>query len=146
MPVRIMPLLAHRDFGGAGRPPLIVLHGLLGAARNWQSAGRDLAADFHVCALDLRNHGESFHARESGYGDMAADVLAWLDAHGRERVHLLGHSMGGKIAMRLACRHPKRVQRGVRRPACEPAKARAARRFPQPVAARFPPQFARWRR
>jgi len=106
-----MPLLTHRDFGGGGKPPLVVLHGLLGSARNWQSAGRDLAADFHVCALDLRNHGESFHAREVSYAIMADDVVAWLEARGLERVHLLGHSMGGKVAMVLACRHPDRVAR-----------------------------------
>ena len=54
--------LFHRDLGGAGKPPLVVLHGLLGSSRNWQTAGRDLAARFHVLALDLRNHGSSPHA------------------------------------------------------------------------------------
>lgn len=106
---KTMPLLAHRDFGGEGRPPLVILHGFLGSSRNWQSAGRDLAAHFHVTALDLRNHGESFHAREMDYAVMVDDVRAWLDAHDLARAHLLGHSMGGKVAMRLACRHPQRV-------------------------------------
>jgi esterase len=108
---KTMPLLAHRDFGGEGLPPLVVLHGLLGSSRNWQTAGRDLSERFHVCALDLRNHGESFHAREMDYATMAADVVAWLDATGIERAHLLGHSMGGKVAMRLACSRPDRVGR-----------------------------------
>lgn len=108
---KTMPVLAHRDFGGEGRPPLIILHGLLGSSRNWQTAGRDLAAHFHVCALDLRNHGESFHAREMSYAIMAADVIAWMDTQGIARAHLLGHSMGGKIAMRLACEHPGRVEK-----------------------------------
>jgi pimeloyl-ACP methyl ester carboxylesterase len=106
-----MPLLAHRDLGGAGKPPLVILHGLLGSSRNWQTAGRDLSADFRVCALDLRNHGDSFHAHEISYEIMAADVLAWLDAHGIGRAHLLGHSMGGKVAMLLACRHPERLEK-----------------------------------
>jgi len=106
---KAMPILAHRDFGGEGLPPLVILHGMLGSSRNWQSAGRDLAARFHVHALDLRNHGDSFHAREMSYPVMAADVLAWMDAHGLERAHLLGHSMGGKTAMRLAVDHPLRV-------------------------------------
>jgi esterase len=108
---KTMPLLAHRDFGGEGRRPLVILHGLLGSSRNWQTAGRDLSERFHVCALDLRNHGESFHAREMDFPAMAADVVAWLDAHGIERAHLLGHSMGGKVAMRLACSQPERVGR-----------------------------------
>jgi pimeloyl-ACP methyl ester carboxylesterase len=108
---KAMPVLAHRDLGGEGKPPLVILHGLLGSSRNWQTAGRDLAAQFHVSALDLRNHGESFHAREMDYATMAADVIAWLDAQSLARVRLLGHSMGGKIAMLLACRHPKRVEK-----------------------------------
>jgi esterase len=104
-------ILFHRDLGGAGHPPLVVLHGLLGASRNWLTAGRDLAAKFHVFALDLRNHGMSPHSDEMNYRAMMADVLAWLDAHGLSRVTLMGHSMGGKVAMLLACRHPERVQR-----------------------------------
>jgi pimeloyl-ACP methyl ester carboxylesterase len=110
---KTMPILAHRDFGGEGKPPLLVLHGLLGSSRNWQSAGRDLAAHFHVCALDLRNHGDSFHAREMDYPTMASDVVAWMDAHGIERAHLVGHSMGGKVGMVLACRHAARLERFV---------------------------------
>lgn len=103
--------LSHRDLGGAGLPPLVVLHGMLGSSRNWQTAGRDLAARFHVFALDLRNHGSSPHAETMGYEEMMADVLAWMDARQLTRVTLLGHSMGGKVAMLLACRHPERVER-----------------------------------
>ncbi len=103
--------LFHRDLGGAGNPPLIVLHGLLGSSRNWQSTGGDLAARFHVHALDLRNHGRSPHDSAMSYEAMVNDVLGWLDAHGLPRVTLMGHSMGGKVAMRMACRHPERVER-----------------------------------
>jgi esterase len=101
--------LFHRDLGGAGRPPLVVLHGMLGSSRNWQTAGRDLAAHYHVLAPDLRNHGESAHAATMSYPEMTDDVLAWLDRQKLERVTLLGHSMGGKVAMLLACRHAARV-------------------------------------
>jgi pimeloyl-ACP methyl ester carboxylesterase len=104
-------LLFHRDLGGAGRPPLVILHGMLGSSRNWQTTGRDLAAWYHVSALDLRNHGESPHAGEMSYAAMVDDVIAWLDAQGLGRVTLLGHSMGGKVAMLLACRHPERIAR-----------------------------------
>jgi esterase len=103
--------LFHRDLGGAGNPPLVILHGMLGSSRNWQTAGRDLAAKFHVLALDLRNHGGSPHAEDMDYFTMTADVLAWLDGQKLSRVSLLGHSMGGKIAMLLACRRPERVER-----------------------------------
>jgi pimeloyl-ACP methyl ester carboxylesterase len=104
-------LLFHRDLGGAGRPPLVLVHGFLGSSRNWQTAGAGLADRFHVLALDLRNHGRSPHAPEMTYAAMLADVLAWMDAQGLTRAALLGHSMGGKLAMRLACRHPERVDR-----------------------------------
>jgi pimeloyl-ACP methyl ester carboxylesterase len=52
--------LFHREFGGAGLPPLVLLHGLLGSSRNWQTTGADLAQRYHVFALDLRNHGRSW--------------------------------------------------------------------------------------
>lgn len=103
--------LFHRDLGGAGKPPLVILHGLLGSSRNWQTAGRDLAERYHVTALDLRNHGSSPHADEMTYAAMVGDVLAWMDAQGLARVTVMGHSMGGKVAMLLACRRPERVER-----------------------------------
>lgn len=103
--------LHHTDLGGAGKPPVLVLHGLLGSARNWQTAGRDLTAHFHVHALDARNHGRSPHHAEMSYAAMVNDVLAWLDARHVAKATLVGHSMGGKTAMLLACRHPERVER-----------------------------------
>jgi len=107
-----MPVaLHHTDLGGAGRPPLLVLHGMLGSVRNWQTVGRDLAASYHVHALDARNHGRSPHDAEMSYASMVGDVLAWMDAHQLPKATLAGHSMGGKTAMRLACRHPERVER-----------------------------------
>ncbi|MFT3781719.1 MAG: alpha/beta fold hydrolase [Nibricoccus sp.] len=104
-------ILFHRDLGGRGHPPLLVLHGLLGSSRNWQSTGTDLTAQFHVIALDLRNHGRSPHSDEMTFSAMVADVLEWMDQHGITRASIMGHSMGGKVAMLLACRHPERVER-----------------------------------
>jgi pimeloyl-ACP methyl ester carboxylesterase len=103
--------LHHRDLGGAGQPPLVLLHGMLGSSRNWQTTGADLAARHHVLALDLRNHGRSPHTEEMTYAAMADDVLGWLDAQALGRVTLVGHSMGGKVAMLLACREPERIER-----------------------------------
>ncbi len=103
--------LYHRDLGGSGDPPIVLLHGLLGSSRNWQTAGRALAEKRRVYALDLRNHGLSPHAAAMSYTSMVADVLAWLDAQALGPVELVGHSMGGKVAMLLACRHPERVGR-----------------------------------
>ncbi len=103
--------LHHIDLGGDGHPPMIVLHGLLGSSRNWLSAGRELARNFHVLAPDARNHGKSPHAPEATYPAMVEDVLGWMDGQGLARATLVGHSMGGKTAMLLACRHPERVER-----------------------------------
>ena len=90
---------------------MVILHGLLGSSRNWQMAGRDLSARYHVRALDLRNHGASPHSEVMNYEIMVADVLAWMETRGLWEVDLVGHSMGGKTAMLLACRHPERVRR-----------------------------------
>jgi len=110
-----MPLeLAYRYFGGEGQPPLVILHGLLGSSRNWTTAGKLLARSFEVFALDLRGHGDSPFAppptRDYSYATMAGDVAAWLDARGVRRPVLLGHSLGGKIAMRLAVDAPARLR------------------------------------
>jgi len=103
--------LHHVDLGGAGNPPLILLHGLLGSSRNWQTAGRDLAASAHVFALDARNHGRSPHDPVMTYDALAEDVARWMRARGLARAAIMGHSMGGKTAMRLACRRPDLVAR-----------------------------------
>lgn len=104
--------LASRELGGAGAPALVVLHGLLGSSRNWQSAGAALAARGpRVVALDLRNHGESPWSDACGHAEMAGDVAAWIERSRLAPVHLLGHSLGGKVAMRLAAERPDLVAR-----------------------------------
>ncbi|MCU0783562.1 MAG: alpha/beta fold hydrolase [Verrucomicrobia bacterium] len=91
--------------------PLIVLHGLLGSLDNWQPLGRRFAAHFKVFAVDLRNHGQSPHSEDVSYDAMAADLEEFMRTHGLPRAHLLGHSMGGKVAMQFALRHPDRVEK-----------------------------------
>lgn len=91
--------------------PLIILHGLFGAADNWQTVSKQLAADFHVHALDLRNHGHSPHALDMGYPRMAADVAGFLDSRDLRAASLLGHSLGGKVAMQFALSSPNRVKK-----------------------------------
>jgi pimeloyl-ACP methyl ester carboxylesterase len=96
---------------GAG-PPVVLLHGLLGAGRNFGAVQKALAAQGHcVLALDLRNHGESPHAETMDYAAMADDVAETLAAAGAEPAAIIGHSMGGKVAMLLALRHPAMVAR-----------------------------------
>jgi esterase len=95
---------------GQHKPALLVLHGLYGQQGNWASHARALADDFTVYALDARNHGQSPHADSMTLPQMAQDVSDTMDALGLEQAHLLGHSMGGKIAMLLALQQPGRVQ------------------------------------
>jgi pimeloyl-ACP methyl ester carboxylesterase len=99
----------HVQRSGAGEP-LLILHGLFGSGTNWRTLSRAFAKHFDVWLLDARNHGRSTHADGMSYPDMAADVLALMNANGFERVHLMGHSMGGKTAMWTALSHPERVR------------------------------------
>lgn len=92
-------------------PPLVLLHGLFGAGQNWGGIRRALAPRFRVLTPDLRNHGSSSRAAAMDYGTMAADVAETMDAAGVSRAAVLGHSMGGKVAMALALSHPERVER-----------------------------------
>ena len=101
-------LLRHRQYSGEGEP-LLILHGLFGSQANWGWHARHLAQRFAVYGLDLRNHGASPHDEHMSYPAMAGDVGEWLDARGMESCHLLGHSMGGKVAMQLAFAEPERV-------------------------------------
>ena len=107
---KVLPL-AVRELGGTGSP-MVILHGLLGSSRNWQSAGVALAASGHrVIGLDLRNHGSSPWDDDCSYTSMAEDVRAFLESEKLDSVHLVGHSMGGKVAMRLALSYPHLVNR-----------------------------------
>lgn len=99
--------LHFREFGEG--PPLVVLHGLLGSLDNWQPLARRFAGQFRVFAVDLRNHGQSPHHDDVSYEAMAADLDEFMRAHDLPQAHLLGHSMGGKVAMQFALRHPDRV-------------------------------------
>jgi esterase len=98
----------HCQQEGAGRP-LLILHGLLGASANFAGLARELGGRYRVLRADLRNHGRSPHTDAMNYPLMAADVLRLLDDQGVESCAVVGHSMGGKVAMQLALTHPERV-------------------------------------
>lgn len=100
------------DTSGEG-PPLLILHGLFGWARNWQNVARQLASRYQVITVDARNHGRSPHTAGMDYTLMAADVAALLAKLQLHDVTLLGHSMGGKTAMTLALNDCSRVARVV---------------------------------
>ena len=102
--------LHHVDTGGTGRP-LVVLHGLFGSADNWRSHIKRWQESRRVIAVDLRNHGKSPHVAGMSYTAQAADVEALLDRLSVDSCDLLGHSMGGKVAITLARQAPERVAR-----------------------------------
>lgn len=103
--------LFYKQYGEEG-PPLIILHGLLGASGNWHTLSRTTFQDTAlVYAIDQRNHGRSPHADRMDYPTMAADLRAFVDHNGLEGATVLGHSMGGKTAMQAAFSHPDVVER-----------------------------------
>jgi esterase len=95
---------------GSG-PPLAILHGLFGSGRNWAAIAQRLAERRRVIALDLRNHGASPWADSMNYAEMAHDVRHTLHVLGHRRFALLGHSMGGKVAMIAALLHGDEIER-----------------------------------
>lgn len=103
-------MILHAIQAGDG-PPVVLLHGLFGAARNFGAVQRAIAPHFRVVALDMRNHGDSPHAPDMRYPTQAADVHETLLSLGIEKAAVIGHSMGGKAAMALALRYPDLVGR-----------------------------------
>jgi esterase len=96
---------------GEGRP-LIILHGLFGMGDNWQTHAKNYAdLGFEVHVLDQRNHGQTAHSDDFSYQLMADDLLEYLDDHGFEKACIIGHSMGGKVAMLFAAEHPEKVEK-----------------------------------
>ena len=95
--------LHYREMG-EGRP-LMILHGLFGFSDNWQSHAKKLAEYFRVILVDLRNHGHSDWSDEFSYQLMADDVHELCADLNLEDLILVGHSMGGKVAMQFAQKH-----------------------------------------
>ncbi|MWD26445.1 alpha/beta fold hydrolase [Aquicoccus sp. SCR17] len=91
-------------------PPLIIVHGLFGSARNWGVIAKRLSDERQVIAVDQRNHGDSPHADSHDYEDMAADLAELVERIGGP-VDMVGHSMGGKAAMVLALTRPELLRR-----------------------------------
>lgn len=91
-------------------PPLIILHGLLGSSKNWSTIGRHLQTQYDVHLLDLRNHGASFHSSSMRWSELVSDVLRYIEDQNLAKIYLIGHSLGGKLAMKFACEQTDRVQ------------------------------------
>lgn len=103
--------LAYSEFGRPDDAPLIILHGFFASSRNWKFIAEKLAVSYHVFAVDLRNHGASSHHPIMDYPVMAEDVRLFMARRGLTKASLLGHSMGGKVAMWLALNNPEIVNK-----------------------------------
>ena len=107
MPVKLHSL----RFENPGAPALVILHGLLGASRNWTTIGKALQDRFDVHVPDLRNHGYSPHADSMRWSELVADVLLYLDTHALGEVLLIGHSLGGYIVGNYALKYPQYIKK-----------------------------------
>ncbi|KAF9180482.1 hypothetical protein BGZ51_006164 [Haplosporangium sp. Z 767] len=87
--------------------PVVILHGLFGSKQNWKALSKAIAARLNtrVFSVDLRNHGESGHSKDHDYRHMAHDVVHFLEEQSIDRPIIIGHSMGGKVAMNLALKN-----------------------------------------
>lgn len=102
--------ILHVKIVGEGAP-LIVLHGFFGTGDNWLSLAKNWGESRKVFLVDIRNHGRSFHAAIHDYPSMTDDLLRLMDHYGLENAEVLGHSMGGKLAMYFALNYPEKVNK-----------------------------------
>ncbi|WP_292890130.1 alpha/beta fold hydrolase [Nonlabens sp.] len=94
--------MLHSIILGKGQP-FLILHGFLGMADNWKTLGAKWSENgYEVHLIDQRNHGRSPHSESFSYKIMAQDIKEYCDAHQLKNIILLGHSMGGKVAMKFA--------------------------------------------
>ena len=103
--------MLHSKIEGTGKP-LLIIHGFLGMLDNWKSLATLYAKEgFQVHSLDLRNHGKSFHSDDFSYNVMSQDILEYCEENNLNTVSIIGHSMGGKVAMLFATSHPNKVEK-----------------------------------
>lgn len=91
---------------GKGQP-LVILHGLFGSLDNWRSIAKQFATQCQVIMVDLRNHGRSPHSPKQSYDLMAEDLAELFETLNLKKVDIIGHSMGGKVAMAFSQRYPQ---------------------------------------
>ncbi|MDO6651069.1 alpha/beta fold hydrolase [Colwellia sp. 1_MG-2023] len=90
---------------------IVLIHGLFGSLENLNMVAKGLSKHYCVTSIDVRNHGNSFHRQGMNYHELAQDVINLLDSLAIESCCILGHSMGGKIAMQIALSFPKRIKK-----------------------------------
>ncbi|QAA83218.1 alpha/beta fold hydrolase [Aequorivita sp. H23M31] len=104
-------MILHSQILGSGTP-FVILHGFLGMSDNWKTLGLRWSENgYEVHLLDQRNHGRSFHSDDFSYKVMAEDLKNYCAEHNLKEIIVLGHSMGGKVAMQFAVDFPKMVSK-----------------------------------
>ena len=98
----------HYQESGEGIP-LIIIHGLFGSADNWRSMAKYFSRFYRVISVDLRNHGRSPHSDEQNFTVMAEDIHELCEDLRLGQMNILGHSLGGKVAMKFAEMYPEMV-------------------------------------
>ncbi len=96
---------------GDNKDTILILHGIFGSLGNWLGFAKKLANDYTIYLLDLRNHGKSPHSKEFTLKSMAKDVVDFIKTHNIKPPILLGHSMGGKVAMFVSQLYPKSIKK-----------------------------------
>jgi len=104
-----METLFFRDYGKGF--PIVILHGLYGSSDNWIPLAKQLATKFRVIVPDMRNHGRSFWHSDHSVEALAKDVVRIIERENLDQVHLIGHSLGGKVALFLADQFPQYVKK-----------------------------------
>lgn len=102
-------MIYHRASGEG--EPLVLIHGLFGSMENLGAIARHLKQNFTVYSIDLPNHGRSPHVSDMHLAAMAKVVEQWMKKLGLSEAHILGHSLGGKVAMELALQNPECVKK-----------------------------------
>ena len=102
--------LYSKIYGDKGRD-LIIIHGLFGMSDNWNTLGKKFSKYCKVYLIDLRNHGRSPHSNDFNYDVMCQDILEYIVENNIVEPIILGHSLGGKVAMKLAFTHPDKIEK-----------------------------------
>jgi esterase len=102
--------LYSKIYGDKGQA-LIIIHGLFGMSDNWNALGKKFAKYCKVHLVDLRNHGRSPHSTEFNYDVMCADVLEYIEDNELVNPIILGHSLGGKVAMKFTFTYPDKIEK-----------------------------------
>lgn len=105
-------MILHSNILGETGTPLLILHGFLGMSDNWKTLGRKFQEEgFQVHLIDQRNHGRSFHSDDFAYEFLVQDIVKYCQHYQLENISIIGHSMGGKVAMLLAVSHPELISK-----------------------------------